>query len=206
MGREWHNKSWELYMKTHGIILDFTVLYAHQQNGKAECSMHTLLDMGRTMLADSGLPQKYWADAIQTAAYTHNFIPPSNSPPSIPAELWAGKRQDVSHLCPFGSTSYAHVPNEVSPSKLLPHSVKLTLVGYFGHMGYKLLDCATGRMYKSRDVIFEENLPHYSTNPIIMYLVDNETLDRCYVPQPYAHPTSICQSICVYVSPILVPP
>lgn len=175
MGREWHNESWDLYMKMHGIILDFTTPYAHQQNGKAECSLRTLLDMGRTMLADSGLPQKYWADVIQTATYIRNFIPPSNKPLTIPAKHWTQKRQDLSHLRPFGSISYAHIPNEISPSKLLPHSVKLTMVGYFDRTGYKLLDRATGRTYKSRDVIFEEALPHYSTDAVITYPTDNET-------------------------------
>jgi hypothetical protein len=175
MGREWHNETWDSYTKTHGIILDFATPYAHQQNGKAERSMCTLLDMGRTMLADSGLPQKYCG---RCATYTRNFIPPSNNPLRIPAELWHQKRQDVSHLRPFGSTSYAHIPNEISPSKLSPRSVKLTMVGYYDQTGYKLLDRGTGRTYRSRDVIFEETLPHYATDPIITFPTDNGTSDH----------------------------
>jgi len=85
MGREWANASWNQYAKEAGIVLDFTTPYAHQQNGKAERSMQTLLDMARTMLADSGLPQKFWADAVNTAVYTQNFIPASRSPSIIPA-------------------------------------------------------------------------------------------------------------------------
>jgi len=59
MEREWANTSWNQYAKEAGIVLDFTTSYAHQQNGKAERSMQTLLDMAYTMLADSGLPQKF---------------------------------------------------------------------------------------------------------------------------------------------------
>jgi len=77
MGREWANASWNQYAKEAGIVLDFTTPYAHQQNGKAKRSMRTLLDIAHTMLADSGLPQKFWADAINTAVYTQNFIPAS---------------------------------------------------------------------------------------------------------------------------------
>jgi len=87
MGREWANASWNQYAKEAGIVLDFTTLYAHQQNGKAKRSMRTLLNMARTMLADSGLPQKFWADAVNTAVYTRNFIPASRSPSIIPAML-----------------------------------------------------------------------------------------------------------------------
>jgi len=70
-------------------MLDFTTPYAHQQNGKAKRSMRTLLNMARTMLADSGLPQKFWTDVVNTAVYTQNFIP---------ATAWSGQHQDISHL------------------------------------------------------------------------------------------------------------
>jgi hypothetical protein len=171
MGWEWCNSLWNRYAKDNGIILDFVTPYAHQQNGRAEHSMRTLLDMGRSMLANACLPQKYWADAIQTAAYIQNFVPPTSDPTSIPAERWSQKRQDVSHLRAFGCTCYAHVPVEISPSKLAPRSVKLTLIGYFEHAGYKLLDRSTGKTFRSRDVVFDEQPPHYSTDQSITYPV-----------------------------------
>jgi hypothetical protein len=174
MGCEWCNLIWDRYAKENGIILDFATPYAHQQNGRAEQLMCTLLDMGRSMLADACLPQKYWADAVQTAAYIRNFIPPAGDTTAIPAERWSQKRQDISHLRAFGCTCYAHVPVEISPSKLSPRSVKLTLIGYFDHAGYKLLDRSTGKMFRSRDVVFDKQLPHYSTDQTITYLLDNE--------------------------------
>jgi hypothetical protein len=133
--------------------------------------MRTLLDMGRYMLADACLPQKYWADAVQTAAYIRNFIPPASDPTSIPAERWSQKRQDVSHLRTFGCICYAHVPVEISPSKLAPMSVRLTLIGYFEHAGYKLLDKSTGKTFQSRDIVFDKQPPHYSTDQSITYPV-----------------------------------
>ncbi|KAF7782993.1 hypothetical protein Agabi119p4_2369 [Agaricus bisporus var. burnettii] len=175
MGREWYNKLWSTYVKAHGIVLNFTTPYAHQQNGKAERSMRTLLDMARTSLADSGLPQKYWADAVQTAAYVRNLTPTTGSPTNIPSQRWFGQRQDISHLCPFGSTAYAHIPAEIHSSKLSPRSSKLTLIGYYGHTGYKLLDRTTGAAYKSRDVIFEESRPHLSTDPITSFSPNDST-------------------------------
>jgi len=33
MGKEWLNSVWETYAKAHGIKLEFTTPYAHQQNG-----------------------------------------------------------------------------------------------------------------------------------------------------------------------------
>jgi hypothetical protein len=135
--------------------------------------MHTLLDMARSMLADASLPQKFRADAVQTAAYIRNLIPTTNNPTHIPAEHWSQKRQDVSHLRAFGCTCYAHVPVEISPSKLLPRLVKLTMIGYFEHAGYKLLDRSTGKTFRSRDVVFDEQPPHYSTDSPITYPSEN---------------------------------
>jgi hypothetical protein len=72
-------------------------------------------------------------------------------------------------LRPFGSIAYTHIPPKVSPSKLAPRSVKLTLIGYYNRSGYKLLDCSTGSVYKSQDVIFEETRPHFTTDPIVTF-------------------------------------
>jgi hypothetical protein len=196
MGREWCNSLWNRYAKDNGIILDFAMPYAHQQNGRAERSMCTLLDMGRSMLADACLPQKYWADAVRTAAYIRNFIPPASDPTSIPAEHWSQKRQDVSHLRAFGCICYAHVPVEISPSKLAPRSVRLTLIGYFEHAGYKLLDKSTGKTSRSRDVVFDEQLPHYSMDQSITYPVvdqlntvaDTTAIAPCPNTIPSLHP------------------
>ena len=143
MGREWHNEAWEHYRKEQGLVFEFTVPYAHQQNGAAECSMQTILDITRSNMAESGLPLKYWADAVKTAIYVRNFIPLSRRPRVVPAETWYRKCQDVSHLCPFGTTAYAHVPAELNTSKLHTKSLKVYLIGYYGHKAYKLLDQST---------------------------------------------------------------
>ncbi|KAF7776615.1 hypothetical protein Agabi119p4_5008 [Agaricus bisporus var. burnettii] len=141
------------------------------------------------MLADAGLPQRYWADAVQTAVYIRNLVPATRTPTHIPAAQWSGKRQDISHLRPFGSTAYAHIPFEISPSKLSPRSVKVTMIGYFDRSGYKLLDRSTGAVHKSRDVIFEESKPHYSTDPIVAHPPEDRAPTReitAIAPRPKA--------------------
>jgi hypothetical protein len=70
------------------------------------------------------------------------------------------KRQDVSHLRPFGCTAYAKIPEEIGASKLTPRSIKYVLIDYFGRGTYKLWDRASGTTIKSRDVIFEEGKGH----------------------------------------------
>jgi len=69
MGKKWLNSAWEIYIKVHGIKLDFTISYTHQQNGVAEKSMCLLLDGVQSVLAESGLLIKYWADAVNIVTY-----------------------------------------------------------------------------------------------------------------------------------------
>jgi len=145
--------------------------YAYQQNGIAECSIWTILDGTQMAMAESGLSAKYWANAVQTVVYIRNLLPNSQQPEIIPAELWFGWCQDVSHLWPFGCTSYAHIPLDLNLSKLNPRSVKTALLGYFGCDGYKLLDKSTGTVFKSQNVIFEERTTHLAKQltPVVFY-------------------------------------
>ena len=57
--------------------------------------MWTLLDGARTILAESGLPIKYWTEVVQTITYIRNFIPTARQPRQVPAEIWHGQWQDI---------------------------------------------------------------------------------------------------------------
>jgi len=106
----------------------------------AKQTMQTILDGITLAIAKSELPLKYWADAVQTIIYTQNLILFSQQPKLILVEAWFGKCQDISYLRPFGTIAYEHVLLDLNLSKLLPRSVKVFLLGYFGQEGYKLLD------------------------------------------------------------------
>jgi len=57
--REWYNSIWKHYRDKKGLHFEFTMLYTHQQNGMAECSMRTILNGTQTTMAESGLSVKY---------------------------------------------------------------------------------------------------------------------------------------------------
>ena len=100
-------------------------------------------------MAESGMAREYWANAVQTIVYVQNFIPFLQQPKTIPAETWFGKQQDISHLRPFRSTAYTHIPQDLNLHKFSARSVQVLLLGYFGHDGYKLLDKSTGAVFRS---------------------------------------------------------
>ena len=61
-------------------------------------------------------------------------------------------------------------------SKLFPRSVKVALLGYFGHDSYKLLEKNTGAIFRSCDVIFEEGITHYARQPTSISFTDKNNL------------------------------
>ena len=71
----------------------------------------------------------------------------------------------MSHLRLFGTTAYTYIPVDLNLSKLYPRSVKTVLLGYFSRDGYKLLDRETSSTFRSHDVIFEEGITHFTTQP-----------------------------------------
>ncbi|KAI3816586.1 hypothetical protein L1987_16288 [Smallanthus sonchifolius] len=71
----------------HGIINQYTMPGTPQQNGVAERRNRTLMNMVRSMLANSELPKFLWTEALKTAVHINNRVP-SKSVPKTPFEVW----------------------------------------------------------------------------------------------------------------------
>ena len=91
--------------------------------------------MTRSMMAQANLPISFWGDALLTAAYILNRVPPQ-SVSSTPYELWHGKKPNLEHLSPWESAGYVHNANH-KYGKLGPRARKHTFIRYLeGSMGY----------------------------------------------------------------------
>lgn len=156
-GREYLSNEFKSYLKGKGIVHQTTVAYTPQQNGVAERMNRTLVESARAMIANADLGRKYWAEAINTAAYVRNRVPTSSLGNITPYERWYGRKPSVAHLKVFGCIAYAHVPDE-QRKKLDGKAVKLRFVGYSGEQkGYRLLDDASDRLEIKYDVVFNED-------------------------------------------------
>ena len=87
--------------------------HSQQQKGVAERMNRTLMESARTMIAHAGLPNSYWVEVVNTAAYIRNQTPTTAiKDDQMPYERWYGRKPNVSHLKVFGCVAYAQVPNE----------------------------------------------------------------------------------------------
>ena len=147
------------HFASKGIVLQRTVAYAHQQNGKSERYIRTIEEGGQALLADSGLPMSFWIDAVLTHQYLVNRLPTSTLPSSTtPFEIiMSGRKPDLSHLRVWGCDCYVAVPDELR-GKAGPKRFRAIFVGYEEHrIGWRVRDLA-GKYSFSNDVVFNENL------------------------------------------------
>ncbi|GJW77362.1 putative ribonuclease H-like domain-containing protein [Tanacetum coccineum] len=78
-GTEFKNKEVIEFCGLKGIKREYSNARTPQQNGVAERKNRTLIEAARTMLADSFLPNTFWAEAVSTACYVLNRIRESSN-------------------------------------------------------------------------------------------------------------------------------
>ena len=164
-GGEYTSKRFEGYLKSCGIQHEKTIPKTPEQNGVAERLNRTLVESVRSMLLDAGLPQKYWAEAVATAAYLRNRCPTTAVKEMTPFEAWFGRKPKVGHLRVFGCEAHAHIPKD-ERGKFDSKTRKCILVGY-GELrkGYRLYNVDRRTILYSRDVHFNE--VEKETTPVV---------------------------------------
>lgn len=116
------------FLEKRGICAQYAMPGTPQQNGVAERRNRTLLDMVRSMMSFSTVPDSLWGEALKTAMYILNRVP-SKAVSTTPFELWTGRKPSLRHLHVWGCPAEARIFN--------PHEKKLdsrTISGYF--IGY----------------------------------------------------------------------
>lgn len=68
--------------------------------------------MAKSMLKEKGMPDTFWAEAVNTAVSILNKSPTKAVLNRTPFEAWFGEKPVISHMKVFGSFCYAHVRAE----------------------------------------------------------------------------------------------
>ena len=170
-GGEYICSEFATYLTQEGIKHEFTTPHTPQQNGAAERLNHTLIEGVRTMLADSKLPHRFWAEALSTCVHLRNHSPTKALRGITPYEAWNGIKPDVSHFRVFGCAAYVHVP-KVERHKLDCKVRQCVLLGYGAKQkGYRLYDIERMKVIHSRDVVFDEtSMPGIQKESAVKYV------------------------------------
>ena len=95
--------------KSAGIIQQTTGPYSPQQNGLAERMNRTITERARSMMNHMQVEKKWWAEAMNTAAYITNRVPCAAYPEKTPYEMCFGSKPCLAYLRVFGARGFAHI-------------------------------------------------------------------------------------------------
>jgi len=149
-----------------GISHHVSCPHAHQQNGSAERKHRHIVEVGLAILASDCMPLKFWDEAFVTAVFLINRTPSKVIHFATPFERLYNQQPDYSSLRIFGCACWPNL-RPYNSRKLEFRSKRCVFLGYSNlHKGYKCLDIPSGRVYISRDVVFdEENFPFKELHP-----------------------------------------
>jgi len=154
-GLEFCNHKFDGICKKEGIVRHRTCTYTPQQNGVAERLNRTIMNKVRSMLSESGLDKKFWAEAAATSVYLINRSPSSALENKIPEELWTSAVPSLSGLKRFGCIVYVHSQE----GKLDPRAKKGVFLGYpQGVKGFRVWMIDEEKCSISRNVVFREDV------------------------------------------------
>jgi transposase InsO family protein len=105
-GMEFKNSQIEGFLEEEGIKHEFTSPYTPQQNGVVERKNRSLLDMARTMLDEYKIPDRFWAEAINTACYSINRLYIHRILKKTSYEVLTGEKPNFSYFRVFGSKCF----------------------------------------------------------------------------------------------------
>ena len=111
------------------------------------------------------MPIKFWDDEFLTTTYLIKRLPTRVIDNKCPLERFFHTPQNYSLLKVFGRACWPHL-RPYNKQKVSFRSKECVFLGYSSlHKRYKCLDNDSGRVYISRDVIFDENVFPFKRAP-----------------------------------------
>ncbi|GJY03617.1 putative ribonuclease H-like domain-containing protein [Tanacetum coccineum] len=182
-GTEFKNRDFIEFCGSKGIKREYSNARTPQQNGVAERKNRTLIEAARTMLADSFLPNTFWAEAVSTACYVLNRVLVTKPQNKTPYELITGKIPIISYIRPFGC--HVTILNTIDHlGKFDGKSDEGFLVGYsLNSKAFRVYNLETKRVEENLHITFLENKPNVAgKGPNWLFDLDYLTDSMNYQP------------------------
>ncbi|CAI5474127.1 unnamed protein product [Closterium sp. Yama58-4] len=198
-GGEFLNRMLSSYCSTHGIIHTYTLPHSPQQNGVAESRVREVTKTARCLMVHASCPPSLWGYAILHAAILTNLYPHPSRPTTTPTELWTSTKPDISPLRVWGSKAYVLIhPEDRSRAagKLASRTLPCIFIGHNPTSpDYLFLHPPSGRLIRSRDVVFDEANPYYTSpsapNPLPLTIRPLLWTDTVITPPLQPPPTLV---------------
>ena len=114
----------------NGTIHNFSAPRTPQQNGVVERKNRTLVNIARTMIIESNLPQSFWAEAVNTVCHVTKRCLIRAVLNKNPYELLNNRKPLLNYLRAFGCRCFVLNNGKDDLGKFDPRSDKGVFVGY----------------------------------------------------------------------------
>ncbi|GJV81434.1 ribonuclease H-like domain-containing protein [Tanacetum coccineum] len=182
-GTKFKNRDIIEFCGSKGIKREYSNARTPQQNGVAERKNRTLIEAARTMLADSFLPNTFWAEVVSTACYVLNRVLVTKPQNKTPYELISGKIPIISYIRPF--RCHVTILNTIDYlGQFKRKSNEGFLVGYsLNSKAFRVYNLETKRVEENLHIKFLENKPNVARKgPNWLFDLDYLTDSMNYQP------------------------
>ncbi|PKU78410.1 Retrovirus-related Pol polyprotein from transposon TNT 1-94 [Dendrobium catenatum] len=156
-GGEFMSNTFTAYLQDNGIHHKISCPHTPEQNGVAERKHRHVIELTRTLLHASNMPNEFWSDAVATAIHLINRIPNKHTSNISPYQILHSKTPSYSHLRTFGCLCYPWL-RPYTDNKLSLRSPDCVFIGYSPtYKGYKCYNLQTHKIHLSRHVVFWEH-------------------------------------------------
>jgi hypothetical protein len=174
-GGEFTSTIFNDYCASTGIRRELTAPYSSFQNGKSERMMRTLRVSATAMLAQSGLPSSFWAEAYSYANYLRNRLPCAALNGISPYQAIHGVPPNLFGAHPFGCLAYTKLPSALRVKGY--HAPTARMCVYLGpdvstKDAGRFLHVRTGKTISSRSARYDDMVfplrrsPDVSAQPV----------------------------------------
>ena len=158
-GGEYKSTAFNNMLKDKGIEILQSIPHTHQQNGRAERIIRTLMEKSEAMRLEACLPQSWWEFSLEHATHVYNRMPIRRLSWQTPYQQLEKEKPSIEHLRVFGCGAYAFIPTEVRANKLAPKSELMTYLGNApGGKGWKFMRAPNNIIFTSAHATFDETL------------------------------------------------
>jgi hypothetical protein len=158
-GGEFKSDTLTEFLKDLGINILTSVPHMHQQNGRAERFIRTIMDKAQSMRFEACIPPSWWEFSVLYALHIYNRTPLKRTNWCTPYENLHKAKPDVAHLRVFGCGAYVFVPEDVRVNKLSPKAELMTFLGIpDGTKGYLFMRGPNNVLFTAVKALFDETL------------------------------------------------
>ena len=149
------------FFSRHGITNVTTTYGTPQWNAITERMQRTIAEKVVAALLHAGAPPTLWGEAFQAVTHVHNLTVLRTGMTDVPEALWKPhptEKPSIGKLRVLFCDAWMLVPDAQREHKLCPKAELKLFVGYDKlTKAYRLMDVPSMRIYKSRDVQFDES-------------------------------------------------